>query len=147
MMMIHGTPLAAAAFLDPAGETRFWHWHGLSGRRYIHSVYKAHECPPLPGAIYIAVKRIGDTRLALGAGRFPNICSSVVAGYEGADELHVHLLASDEEDAAAILADLKGVLGRSCSVERSPKFFERPIANSHFAQMLERRDHVVAAGA
>jgi hypothetical protein len=147
MSLIHGTPLSSPSLLGPAGETRFWYWYGASGRRYIHSVYDADACPPLPGAIYIAVKCIGEMRTALRVGRFPTFCLSVGVKECGADEIHVHLLARNEEEAAAIFADLQGTLGASRGVERAPEFFERPIANSQLPQMVERRDHVVAAGA
>jgi hypothetical protein len=92
---------------------RFWYWRGISGQRYIHSIYGADSCPPLPGAVYVAVRRVGNAREALAVGRFPSfleVFSSAASGLV-ADEIHVHLLARDEADAKAVLADLERALG------------------------------------
>ena len=97
---------------DFGGGDRFWYWRGISGRRYIHSIYAADSCPPLPGAVYVAVRRMGNGREALAVGRFPSFLdafSSTAAGL-AADEIHVHLLARNETDAKAVLTDLAGAL-------------------------------------
>ena len=92
---------------------RFWYWHGASGKRYIHSVYVADQCPPLPGAVYVAVRRRGDVREAVAVGRLSKIWDvqqGITGGLDlqqlGAEELHVHLLAREEEAADAVAADL-----------------------------------------
>jgi hypothetical protein len=105
--------MMSAPFRDTADDGRFWYWRGASGRRYIHSVYPVDSCPPLPGAIYVAVKRRGSERVALATGRFA-VVWGVSAGEQiaqamrhlGADEVHVHLLAGSEDRACAILKDL-----------------------------------------
>ena len=52
-------------------KERFQYWQGASGHRYICSIYAPHSCPPLPGAVYIAVKREEDgARSARAVGRF-----------------------------------------------------------------------------
>lgn len=91
---------------------RFWYWRGRSGQRYIHSIYAAQSCPPLPGAVYVAVRRSGNAREALAVGRFASFLEafSATAGRPDADEIHVHLLARDEAGARAVLADLEGAL-------------------------------------
>ena len=91
---------------------RFWYWRGTSGQRYIHSIYEAHSCPPLPGAVYVAVRRVGNDREALAVGRFPSFLDafSTTAAGLAADEIHVHLLARNEAGAKAVLADLEGAL-------------------------------------
>ena len=66
----HGSPIAADLPSDPAFKDRFWYWTGASGRKYIHSVYGLEDCPPLPGAIYVAVRREGPLRVVMGIGRF-----------------------------------------------------------------------------
>lgn len=102
---------------DTGDDGRFWYWRGASGRRYIHSVYPADACPPLPGAIYVAVRRMGSLRIALGAGRFSvfwDLAAKDPVGEKltelGATEVHVHLLAENEEKACAIFADIEAAL-------------------------------------
>src|ERR1700741_3556326 len=44
-------------------------WRGASGQAYVHTVYGLIECPPLPKASYILVRREADgRRVALFAG-------------------------------------------------------------------------------
>jgi hypothetical protein len=112
-MLIHGHPIAADFPADPCFKDRFWYWTGASGRKYIHSVYALDECPPLPGAIFVAVRREGPLRLVVGMGRFTPFWDGPVAGRDlqnlqdqGACEIHVHLLARSPEVAAAVLDDL-----------------------------------------
>src|ERR671918_767962 len=86
---------------------RFWYWQGASGRQYIHSVYTPKTCPPLPGGIFIAVRRLGDVRRALAIGLFrdifdPDTMQLGSCAARTADELHVHLLARKPADAEAI---------------------------------------------
>src|SRR6478609_5390047 len=69
-MIIHGIPLSIPYSGGTETEPRFWYWHGASGRRYIHSVYRPETCPPLPGAVFLAVRSLGNLRTVLGAGRF-----------------------------------------------------------------------------
>lgn len=121
LMIIRGVPLTAISSDRPA-EPRFWYWFGASGRRYIHSVYHADRCPPLPGAVFIAVKRTGALRTALSVGRFSvfwDLHGLPDIG-RGADEFHVHLLARGEEDARDIAADLARALA-----EVSPSRWEQ----------------------
>lgn len=96
---------------------RFWYWHGASGKRYIHSVYLADQCPPLPGAVFVAVRRRGDVREAVAVGRLNKIWDvhqGIAGGLDlnrlGAEELHVHLLAREEEAADAVALDLQAWL-------------------------------------
>ncbi len=113
-MLIHGFPPAAR--LNEEGRDRFWYWRGASGRSYIHSIYEAKDCPPLPGAVYVAVRRLGPLRIAVGAGRFPAFFEKAretrgAAFPLEADEIHVHLLARDEAGAEGIRRDLDSALG------------------------------------
>ncbi|TMJ38191.1 MAG: hypothetical protein E6G89_12780, partial [Alphaproteobacteria bacterium] len=62
--------ISACPYKCPLG---FWYWHGASGRRYIHSVYSPDSCPPLPGAVFLAVRRLGALRTVLGAGHFAGL--------------------------------------------------------------------------
>lgn len=108
-MNTHAHPRPSRISDDAEFNDRFWFWQGASGRTYIHSVYPADQCPPLPGAIFIAVarSRSAGTCRALSCGRLDsfNHLSS-----RHADELHVHMLARDETDSAHILSDLQAAL-------------------------------------
>jgi hypothetical protein len=112
-MMIHCSPLSLSAPQDADMKDRFFYWSGASGRKYIHSVYNVEACPPLPGAIYVAVKRQGALRIALAIGRFAPFEQNDLdeLEYLGADEVHVHLLAHDVQSATFICNDLKAGLG------------------------------------
>ena len=98
-------------------EPAFWYWHGASGRRYIHSVYSPEKCPPLPGAVFLAVRRLGTIRTVLKAGRFAGLWDVNIA-VEGAshwrdlgvNEIHVHLLSRDDKEALAVARDLHAAL-------------------------------------
>jgi hypothetical protein len=110
-MIIQGTPVQVQLSRDCGTEDRFWYWRGASGRRYIHTIYGAAACPPLPGAVFVAVRRIGTLRTAVAVGRFPAVIEGGAAAAmlpKGcvADEIHVHLLARNDCEAGAVKADL-----------------------------------------
>ena len=116
-MLIHGTPLQIPFSGGTETEPGFWYWHGASGRRYIHSVYSPDACPPLPGAVFLAVRRLGTLRTVLGAGRFAGLGDVNIAVEStlhwrdlGANEIHVHLLGRDDREAQSIAADLTAAL-------------------------------------
>ena len=115
--MISGAPLTVDIPSDPAFKDRFWYWRGCSGKKYIHSVYGVEDCPPLPGAVYVAVRRQGNLRTVMALGRFTPFWGNVVNGRSldrlhasGVTEIHVHLLAKSSDQAAAVLDDLEGAL-------------------------------------
>ena len=131
-MLIHGTPLEIPFSGGTEAEPRFWYWHGASGRRYIHSVYRPQTCPPLPGAVFLAVKSFGNLRTVLGAGRFAglwdvNIPAGDAAHWEslGANEIHVHLLSRDETEARRIADDLGAALKTGVTMPAENKEPER----------------------
>lgn len=71
----------------------------------------------MPGAVFLAVRSLGNLRTVLGAGRFAglwdvNIPAGDAAHWEslGANEIHVHLLSRDETEARQIADDLKAAL-------------------------------------
>ena len=112
--MISGAPLTVDIPSDPAFKDRFWYWRGASGKKYIHSVYAVEDCPPLPGAIYVAVRRQGNLRTVMGVGRFMPFWDNVVTGRSldrlhasGVNEIHVHLLAKSADQCEDILVDLE----------------------------------------
>jgi hypothetical protein len=114
-MLIHGSPIAINFPHGSHDNERFWYWRGRSGKKYIHSVYAANACPPLPGAIYVAVRRIGHLRTVIAMGRFSPFWDGASHGFAefDADEIHVHLLARDNSAADAILNDLKAAFGEA----------------------------------
>lgn len=94
-------PLKAAPEADLAGFTS---WRGLSGRRYIVSVYHPASVPDYGDAVLIAVGRDrqgGRRILAVGTGS-----PEPLAAIAGCVEIHVHLLARDVGEKAQLLADL-----------------------------------------
>lgn len=96
-------------------STRFHFWTGASGKRYVHTIYDLIECPPLPAANYVLVRRVpGARRQILSIGRVRQDSSSLnlaeirQRGAElGADEVHVHLLAETPKLARLVEFDLK----------------------------------------
>lgn len=96
-------------------STRFHFWTGASGKRYVHSVYQLLECPPLPAANYVLVRRRTNGRAeALSVGRVNNGAPSLnlaeirQRGAElAADEVHVHLLADNAKLGKLIEFDLR----------------------------------------
>lgn len=98
-------------------EDRFWYWYGASGTRYIHSVYGIDSAPLLPGAVYVAARRIDErTRQAVACGTITPAEIANAARFfamlrnAGAEELHVHLLASCPTEAVQIRKDLEGLM-------------------------------------
>src|SRR5262245_56081249 len=96
-------------------HTRFHFWAGASGKRYVHSVYELLECPPMPAANYVLVRRRANGRAeALSIGRVGhgapslNLAEIRQRGAElGADEVHVHLLADNAKLGKLIEFDLR----------------------------------------
>ncbi len=96
-------------------SARFHFWTGASGKRYVHTVYSLFDCPPLDAANYVLVRRESKTKRAIVAiGRLTNDTATLNlaeirqrAATLGADEVHVHLLATSTDDAQAVEVDLK----------------------------------------
>lgn len=131
-MLIQGSPIAVALASDPSFQDRFWYWSGASGRKYIHSVYLLDDCPPFPGAIYVAVKRQGHLRIALAVGRFQPFWDHVLGAREarrfaslGVDELHVHLLGKTPAETEAVFGDLLEAFEDSDLLRRTAALFSR----------------------
>jgi hypothetical protein len=103
----------------PGFQDRFWYWNGKSGKRYIHSIYSPDGCPPLPGAIYVTVRKLASgQRVPVAVGRFCEEWDYLEAlgedhrlGFSRIDEIHVHLLANDDDSAVAVVKDLEAGIG------------------------------------
>jgi hypothetical protein len=105
---------ALAAFAGTHFASRFFSWAGLSGRRYVFSVYPASVCPAYCDAVMLAAVRDGSGRRRVvsvrDTGAFPE---PVVARAErelrafgSGLEFHLHLLASSLAEREATVADL-----------------------------------------
>ena len=135
---IQNSQSSAADALSLGG--RFRHWEGQSGARYIFSVYKSGACPPLPGAVYVIVKRgYDDQCYPLAVGRFPAIWESAsskaskLLAITGGDEVHVHLLAEDDVAAEEVVRDLKPALGPAVRL-RFPERRDPPAQTNGFSE-------------
>jgi hypothetical protein len=95
-------------------SSRFCSWVGLSGQRYVFSVYPASECPAFRDAILLAVvwnmsgqRRVVSVRET---GSFPEPAVAKAQREFGAFgpglEFHLHLLAASSVERAATVADL-----------------------------------------
>ena len=129
-MLIQGSPIALNTPQDADMKERFFYWQGSSGRKYIHSVYDLDACPPLPGAVYVAVKRRGHLRIAVSVGRFAPFWDKTLGQDDlthlerlEVDEVHVHLLAKSPDIAESVRYDLSQALG---DVAESFGFSEAP---------------------
>jgi hypothetical protein len=98
---------------------RFHFWTGASGKRYVHTVYSIFDCPSLEAANYVLVHREGKaTRTILAIGRLAHDAPALNlaeirqrAAVLGADEVHLHLLASSAQEAYAVEVDLLSAQG------------------------------------
>lgn len=123
--IFHRPPLRDAPLDCLAGATalasRFHSWRGLSGKRYICSVFRVHHAEHLGGlpefesAIALAVSRdprgwrqqIGVFDASWRDGRFAGDANDVAdALRRGAREWHIHLLAEDSDERRAIIDDI-----------------------------------------
>jgi hypothetical protein len=94
---------------------RLHFWRGASGRRYPHTVYGLIECPPLPQATYLLVRRDDAGRrevlhIGLCESDAPtlNLAQLRQRGATlGVNEVHVHFLAETAEQRRLALCDLR----------------------------------------
>jgi hypothetical protein len=103
-----------AALEDMPISSRFCSWIGLSGRRYIFSVYPASDCPAFRDAVLLAVVRdmTGQRRVlsVRETGPLPepvveNVRRELRAFGPGL-ECHLHLLNASSMEWEATIADL-----------------------------------------
>src|SRR5271169_7153630 len=107
-----GSSLAALAGMP--FSSRFCSWTGLSGRRYVFSVYPASTCPAFCHAVLLAAVRDGPRRVRIVAVRDTGVFPEPVVAraqrefraYGSSLEFHLHLLPSSPADRAATIADL-----------------------------------------
>lgn len=132
--MMQGFPISAKLPEDLGFGERFWYWRGISGQSYIHSIYSREACPPLPGAVFVVVRQVEGRRCPLAVGRFPAAFegrSFDIAAYapviRRGDEIHVHLLARDNDGASRVQSDLQQALSEPAEAEKvAPSGFAEP---------------------
>ena len=100
----------------PPAPHDFTFWRGATGSRYVHTVYTLLECPELPDANVMLVRRhasgraevmhIGSLEHGVGCSNLAEV--RLTAAKLGATELHVHFLAADSHERSVILRDLSG---------------------------------------
>ena len=108
-----GSRPASMADLEIGHE--FHYWRGASGRRYLHSAYPLTECPEIPAANYVLVRRNDDgRRQALFAGRTRSEAGSLnlafirqTAARLGANEVHIHVMTDNLQERQAVERDLR----------------------------------------
>ncbi len=98
-----------------AQKLAFQFWRGVSGRRYVHTIYDLVTCPRLPACTYVLVRRdASGKRHPLRIGTVSAQAWSLNlaeirhrAAQLGANEVHAHLIASDAATRSRIAADLQ----------------------------------------
>ena len=116
-----GAGLGGSALAALGGTTlasRFVSWAGLSGRRYVFSVYPAADCPAFSDAILLATICDADGRRRVArirnTGAFPEpVLARARHDLEDLGrglEFHLHLLPSTAAERQAAIADLAALL-------------------------------------
>jgi hypothetical protein len=96
-------------------KDRFQFWTGASGRRYVHTVYNLIDCPEIPQANFLLVRRdASGHRTVLAIGQLKSAAGSLNlaeirqrGARLGANEVHVHLLAPSVQQRCMIELDLR----------------------------------------
>ena len=100
----------------------YHYWRGASGARYLHTVFALIDCPQLPRANYILVRRDQDgTCRPLDIGQTVYVAESLNLAHLrrravllGANEIHIHFLSESVRQRRAVEADLSArQLGRT----------------------------------
>ncbi|HJZ44961.1 MAG TPA: hypothetical protein VJ233_14670 [Hyphomicrobiaceae bacterium] len=118
-------PPAAAVGIAIDDAARCQLWRGVSGRRYVHTVYSLIECPPVPKATYLLVRRKDNgsrqvLHIASGENSAPTLNLARIrqlGASLGANEVHVHFLAETESQRRLVTCDLRAGLFGSLSAE------------------------------
>lgn len=118
--IIHAFDAGAPLSLTDVGlVSRFHGWRGISGRRYLTTVYPAAAAPNFAGAVVILARVEPDgTRVAMFVGRAPDVAAGLasLAAARGATEAHVHLIAETDAERRAVEGDLATAIGAFAGV-------------------------------
>jgi len=117
----HQTDVSLA---EPTAQ-QFQFWAGASGERYVHSVFSLIGCPELPKAVYVLMRCDSHgRRTILRIGRTEHDAPSLNlaeirhrGAKLGANEVHVHFLASSTRQRRDVEADLRAAHFQELSVE------------------------------
>jgi hypothetical protein len=110
----------------PAGQHT---WRGASGRLYAHHIYTLIECPPLPPAGYVLVRRDSEgrrtpLRIGIGTSDAPSLNLAEIrqrGAMAGANEVHVRLEAVSEAERRLAACDLRaGLFGSLAAAGPEP---------------------------
>lgn len=112
---IAAVPAPPASVAPAPVSERFHFWAGASGQRYVHTVYSLIDCPAVPAANYVLVRRdASGVCFALAIGRVAEEAASLnlarirqLGATLGATEVHVHLLAGNARQGKLVEFDLK----------------------------------------
>jgi hypothetical protein len=115
---------------EGALATDFQFWSGLSGRSYVHTIFDLIGCPRVPACSYVLVKREANgAQRALRIGTVSAEAWSLNlaeirhrAAQLGANEVHLHLIATDTGTRTKVAEDLQA----SQFAELSPEPTARP---------------------
>jgi hypothetical protein len=118
-------PAPVALGLPEEVPHRLQVWRGASGQGYTHNVYSLIDCPPLPPASWILVRRDGHgrrtaLRVDLGRSDAPTLNLAQVrqrGAQLGANEVHVHFAAASEDERRLVACDLRAGLFGTLSAE------------------------------
>jgi hypothetical protein len=123
--------LATNALTNADRDHQFHFWPGASGRVYVHSVFNLVECPRLPPCVYLLARRSEDGRTILridqASAEAPSLNLAEVrhrGARLGANEVHVHLIATGQADRLQIVRDLQA--GQFAEIAAEPTS-ERPV--------------------
>jgi hypothetical protein len=100
------------------GEAPVQDWRGASGRAYRHTVYSLIECPPLPMAVYVLVRRDERgqrraLRVGVAGSEAPTLNLARVrrqGAQGGAGEVHVYAEAGSDSERSLVAYDLRAGL-------------------------------------
>ena len=106
-------------------EQSFHYWYGASGKRYLHTVYSLTNCPIMPRANYIMVKRYpcGTAKALRISKTTEKSCSLNLAHLRqraaqlGANEIHIHALTETQKDRNLVEMDLRAGLFSKMTAE------------------------------
>lgn len=123
---IAGSALSGEASRLSSEPLGFAYWNGISGRRYVHTIYSLLGCPALPEANYVLVHRDADGRASvLRMGRTSDEAATLNLAHIrrhgaelGATEVHVHMLARSDAERARIEFDLRSAFATDSQRER-----------------------------